>query len=65
MFKYITKVTVETNGGTKEYNYNNSKLAKVEIASKKMSTSNIKVEYKIIVKNNGKTSCNETSDMLL
>ena len=51
--KYITKVTVETNGGTKEYNYNNSKLAKVEIASKKMSTSNIKVEYKIIVKNNG------------
>ena len=51
--KYITKVTVETNGSTKEYNYNNSKLAKVEIASKKMSTSNIKVEYKIIVKNNG------------
>ncbi len=28
-------------------------MAKVEIASKKMSTSNIKVEYKIIVKNNG------------
>ena len=51
--KYITKVTVETDGKTKEYNYDNSKLAKVEIAAKKLSTSNLKVEYKIVVKNNG------------
>ena len=51
--KYISKVTVETEGKAKEYNYDNSKLAKVEIAAKKMSASNVKVEYKIIVKNNG------------
>ena len=28
--KYITKVTVQNNSGTTEYNYNNEQLAKVD-----------------------------------
>lgn len=51
--KYITKITVENNGKTNEYSYNNSKLAKVEIPAKQLSNSTLKVEYKLIIKNNG------------
>ena len=51
--KYITKITVENNGKTNEYSYNNSKLAKVEISAKQLSNSTLKVEYKLIIKNNG------------
>lgn len=51
--KYITKVTVQNNSGTTEYNYNNKQLAKVEIKAKQMASSTVLVEYQIEVKNNG------------
>lgn len=51
--KYITKVTVQNNSGTTEYNYNNEQLAKVEIKAKQMANSTVLIEYQIEVKNNG------------
>ena len=51
--KYITKVTVQNNSGTTEYNYNNEQLAKVEIKAKQMASSTVLVEYQIEIKNNG------------
>lgn len=51
--KYITKVTVQNNSGTTEYNYKNEQLAKVEIKAKQMASSTVLVEYQIEVKNNG------------
>lgn len=51
--KYITKVTVQNNSGTTEYNYKNEQLAKVEIKAKQMASSTVFVEYQIEVKNNG------------
>ena len=51
--KYITKVTVQNNSGTTEYNYKNEQLAKVEIKAKQMASSTVLVEYQIEIKNNG------------
>ena len=51
--KYITKVTVQNNSGTTEYNYKNEQLAKVEIKAKQMASSTVLEEYQIEVKNNG------------
>ena len=51
--KYITKVTIQNNSGTTEYNYNNEQLAKVEIKAKQMASSTVLVEYQIEIKNNG------------
>ncbi len=51
--KYITKVTVQNNSGTTEYNYKNEQLAKVEIKAKQMASSTVLIEYQIEVKNNG------------
>ncbi len=53
--KYISKITLTTPTiGTKVYNYNNQKLAKIEVLSKNVNSSSIIVEYKIIVTNEGK-----------
>lgn len=54
--KYISKVSVTNAKGTKEYNYNNSSLAKIEIGSKEIEGTEVKVEYKIVVTNEGETS---------
>ena len=54
--KYISKIVVKNSDGTKEYNYNNSQLAKIEIASKKMAESTVVIEYKIVVTNEGEIS---------
>lgn len=51
--KSITKVTVEYNDTQKEITYNESKLAKVEISSKKIANTTIIVEYQLEVKNEG------------
>lgn len=51
--KSITKVTVEYNNTQKEINYNESKLAKVEISSRKIANTTIIVEYQLEVKNEG------------
>ena len=50
---YISKVTIETANNTQEINYDNTTLAKAEIKSKEVEGAKVKVEYTIIVKNNG------------
>jgi len=54
--KYVSKISVENSKGTKEYNYNNSKLAKVEIRAKEIDNTEVTIEYKIVVTNEGDTS---------
>ena len=51
--KSITKIQVNYDGSTKEYNYEDIKLAKVEIPAKSIKNATITVEYKIDVKNEG------------
>lgn len=51
--KTITKVTVIDSKETRTYEYNNTKLAKVDIDPKKVDGTNVIVEYKIKVLNIG------------
>lgn len=51
--KYISKVTVKTESGVKEYNYNNENLAKAEIKAKEINGAVVTVDYKIVVTNEG------------
>ena len=51
--KSITKVTVTTNSGTKQYSYNDEKLAKIEIRAKEIQGATVIIEYKIVVTNEG------------
>lgn len=53
--KYINKITLTTPTiGTQSTNYNNSKLQKVEVLEKNINQSSIVVEYKLVIKNEGK-----------
>ena len=58
MEQYIQKITVSNSNGTKEYNYNNKKLAKVEIHSKQFNGSTVVIEYKVKVTNVGELAGN-------
>lgn len=52
--KYISKVTTTTpSNGTKTYHYDNSKITKREIAGKDVGNTNLVIEYKIVVTNEG------------
>ena len=51
--KTISKIIVTNKNGSKTYNYDDSNLAKVEIASKELSGSNVVIEYKLKVTNVG------------
>ncbi|MCI8655333.1 MAG: hypothetical protein HFJ48_05645 [Clostridia bacterium] len=51
--KYIQKITVQNSKGTKEYNYNNEKIAKIEIPAKQIVGSTLVIEYKIVITNVG------------
>ena len=51
--KYISKITVTNNKGTKEYEFNNKNLAKVEVYRKQINNTTINVEYKIVITNEG------------
>lgn len=52
--KYINKITRTTpSNGTKVYEYNNSKAAKIEILGSNVGKSNTVIEYKIVVTNEG------------
>lgn len=53
--KVITNVKLQNNGNTQEYNYNDTKLAKVEIPTKKIEGTIVTIKYKIEIKNNGTT----------
>lgn len=51
--QFIEKITVTNKKGTKEYNYNDKKIAKFEIHSKQFVGSTVVVEYKVKVTNVG------------
>ncbi len=52
--KYIDKITLTTPTiGKKVYNYNDSKAAKIEVLGSSLDKSNIVIEYKIVVTNEG------------
>ena len=54
--KYISKVITSTSNGTDSKDYNNVKLAKTEIKSKEIENSSVKVQYKIVITNDGEVS---------
>ncbi|MBR3249575.1 MAG: hypothetical protein IKF83_02625, partial [Clostridia bacterium] len=56
--KYINKVTVTTNKGKNEINYNDKKLVKTEIRAKEIDGAEVKVLYRIVVTNNGDSKTN-------
>ena len=51
--KYVSKIIVQNNSGTQVQEYNNETLAKTEIDSKQLNSSNVIVEYTIRVTNEG------------
>lgn len=51
--KVVSKITVQNPTGTAEYLYNDSKLAKRDLIGKYIDTTNLVVEYKIRVTNEG------------
>lgn len=52
--KYISKITLTTPTiGTKTYNYENSKLEKIEVLGRNVNKSSAIIEYKIVVTNEG------------
>ena len=53
--KSVSSITVINKEGTKKYEFDNTELAKAEIASKSLSGSNIVIEYNIEVMNLGST----------
>ena len=54
--KYISKISIQNNKGTKVYDYKDSTFAKVEINRKQVSGSVVVLEYTIKVKNNGEVA---------
>lgn len=51
--KYISKAVVNTKGKENVTRYNNDTLAKLEIKSKELLNTSIKLEYRIVVTNKG------------
>lgn len=51
--KYINKVTIQTKSGSKQYTYDNAKLAKTEIKAKEIEGATVVVEYKMVITNEG------------
>ena len=51
--KYLSKALVTTVKGEKEYNFNDESISKIEIRSKELKGSKVKLEYKIVVENIG------------
>ena len=53
--KYVSKMIVQNDRGTTQTEYDNETTAKVEIDAKNLSSSNVIIEYKIVVTNIGDT----------
>lgn len=51
--KYISKVNLNIPNGSKEYTYDNTQFAKIEIKSKQIKNAIITIEYKIKITNEG------------
>ena len=54
--KYVSEVIVKNSKEEKIYEFNNSKLAKVEIPAKQINSTEIDIKYKIVVTNEGNVS---------
>ena len=55
--KYVNKITLTTPTiGTKTYSYNKEQLTKIEVLERNVGNSDIVIEYKIIIKNEGEIS---------
>lgn len=54
--KVISKMIVTNKNGSKTYNFEDTEIAKVEIASKELSDSNVVIEYKLKVTNVGEVA---------
>ncbi len=54
--KYISKITLTYGNTVKTYDYENIKLAKVEIPAKELSNATVIIDYKIVVTNEGAIS---------
>lgn len=65
--KYIANVIVETNKGTKQYSYDRSKLAKIEIKAQEIEGAVVTIKYDIVVTNNGElpVTVGEIEDTIL
>lgn len=50
--KYVSKITVKNNN-TKTYNYDNTKMAKIEVDSKVAKETTLIIEYKLVITNEG------------
>lgn len=53
IYKYVTKAIVMEDSNKYESEFDNLKLAKVEISAKKLNKSSVDLEYKIVVENTG------------
>jgi len=51
--KYVSKITVKDSKGTKTYDYENTKMAKVEVDAKTANDTTLIIEYNLIVTNEG------------
>ena len=51
--KYVSKIIVQNSQGTQENSYDNVSLAKAEIKAKLVNSTNVVVEYTIIITNEG------------
>lgn len=51
--KYLSKVIVQSTGGTRTIEYNKEQLAKLEIDAKQVNNATVLVEYKIDITNEG------------
>lgn len=49
----VSKIIIQNNSGTKEYDFDKADLAKIEIIPNDLSSSIVNIEYTIIIKNNG------------
>lgn len=51
--KYVSKIKVMNSNGTKEYNYDEGKITKVEIAAKQVNNTTVEIQYKMKITNEG------------
>lgn len=51
--KYVSKITVKNSKETKTYNYDNTKMAKIELASNVANGTTLIIEYKLVITNEG------------
>ena len=54
--KYISSITVQGNGTSKKYGYNNTEFAKIEVNRKTIDNSIVTIEYKISITNEGEVA---------